>query len=239
MQQAPLAISVGIIQVWWKPVTYSVGHRECILCCDRVPLYFTVCLITVRRNIPSLGRSLQEVLFRFKKNWECSHNSICQGGVLFICKSQFQGAGRKAFHWSCLFLSSSLPAPFPLPLRSASVWLLRAWWGPGCYSECRGLKEIFLSPSLSQKIWTQEDPFKAWWSASQRRQYVPGWQTESCLDSEDSRALSKHQLSEDFAGESGRRRGPLFRLQLQLGTISLNKVPLFPKAQFSGSQLLS
>lgn len=231
---------MGVIQVWWKPVTYSVGHHECTLCCSRVPLYFKVCLITVSRNIPSLGRSLQEVLFLFKKNWEYSHNSTCWGGY-FFAKAGSRELEERPFIGA---VSSSLPFSLllshsPWEVLLWHVWLLRAWWGPGCYSECRGLKEIFLSPSLSQKIWTQEDPFKAWWSASQRRQYVPGWQTESCLDSEDSRALSKHQLSEGFAGESRRRRGPLFRLQLQLGTISLNKVPLFPKAQFSGSQLLS
>lgn len=108
-----------------------------------------------------------------------------------------QVARIKAFQWGSFTFFLFL---YPFLILKKRLWymlgFLKVWWDYGCYSECWSLKEIFFSPSLwVRKFWAQEDPFKAWWSASQRQQYVHSWQTEICLDSEHSHLLSKHQLS--------------------------------------------
>lgn len=142
-----------------------------------------------------------ESFLLLRRNQEYSHNPFClpRRPGLFT-KSWPQVARIKAFQWGCLLLSSLFSAPFSFILLKKRLlvhaWFLKVWWDYGCYSECWSLKEIFLSPSLwVRKFWTQEDPFKAWWSASERQQYVHSWQTEICLDSEHSHPLSKHQLS--------------------------------------------
>lgn len=143
--------------------------------------------IKVNRNEAEVGSSVLKVLF--------SH-LFTKAPSLFM-KTWPQVARIKAFQWSCLLLSSFFSNPFSFSLRSipgaclVSKGLMRLWILRWMLKNERNI-----SPSLwVRKFWTQEDPFKAWWSASQRQQYVHSWQTEICLDSEHSHLLSKHQLS--------------------------------------------
>lgn len=140
-----------------------------------------------------------ESFILLRGNQEYSHNSfyLPPQPTLFI-KTWLQMIRKKAFQWGCLLLSSFfLLLPFSFSLRSVSgtclvsKGLMRLWMLQWMLKSERNI-------SLSlwvRKFWTQEDPFKAWWSASQRQQYVPSWQTEICLDSEHSHPLSKHQLA--------------------------------------------
>lgn len=116
----------------------------------------------------------------------------------WVTKTWLQVVRIKAFQWGWLLLYSFFSAPFSLSLRSISGACLvsKGQMRPRMLQwMLKSERNISLSLSLSQKPWTQEDPFKAWWSASQRQQYVHSWQTEICLDSEYSHPLSKHQLS--------------------------------------------
>lgn len=185
---------------------------------------------------PFLGRPLREVLFCLGEIRTIVTILFAKRACLFT-KTGYKGLEERHFNGavSCFL-------PFSLPLRSAPAACLaskglRRPWMPQWM--LRPERSISLSLSLTQKFLTQEDPFKAWWSASQRRQYVPSWQTETCLDSD----YSIHSANISFPRSSQEKEGDavglFFRLQLQFGTIFLNKRPLLPKSQFSGSQLLS
>lgn len=236
-----LAFTPENYSVWRKLITYSVVHDKCIPRCGRVLLYFGVCQIQVSGNTPFLGRPLQEVLFCLGEVRTIVTILFAKRACL-LTKTGYRGLEERHFYGavSCFLPFSPLLSYSPWEAPLLHVWLLRAWWDPGCYSECWGLKEVFfLSHSLTQKFWTQEDPFKAWWSASQMQQYVPSWQTETCLDSDYSIHSANISFPRSSQEKDGDAVGPFFRLQLQFGTIFLNKRPLFPKSQFSGSQLLS
>lgn len=158
--------------------------------------------VKVNRSEPRVGNSVLKVLF-------CSGEIrniltiLFTKAAWFIYKTlatsgQNQGISmRLSFTFFPFPLYSPPPNPFSVSLRSISgtclvskglmrLWMLR-WI-------LKSERNISLSLLWVRKFWTQEDPFKAWWSASQRQQYVHSWQTEICLDSEHSHPLSKHQL---------------------------------------------
>lgn len=92
---------------------------------------------TVSRNILFLGRSLQEVLFCLGEIRTIDTILFARRAGLFTktgCKAleerHFSGAVSSFLRFSPLLSHS----PWEEPLLH--VWLLRAWWDPGCYSEC-------------------------------------------------------------------------------------------------------
>lgn len=232
---------------WWKPIIYSVVHDKRIPCGGRTLLCFGVCQIQVRRNTPFLGSSLQEVLFCLGEIRTIDTILFAKRTCLFtktgykeLAKTHFNGAV------SSFLLFSPLLSHSPWEVPPLHVWLLRAWWDPGCYSEC--LKECY------SEAWKKYSSLPRFDSESLNTtgsiQGVMKCLTEAAICSQLANrdlfgqwARPIHSANTSFPTGSEKKEGdvlgPFFRLQLQFGTIFLNKTPLFPKSQFSGSQLLS
>lgn len=194
---------------------------------------------TVSRNTPFLGRSLQEVLFCLGEIRTIDTILLATRACLFTKTGYKELEGR---HFSgavsSFLLFSPLLSHSPWEVPLLCVWLLRAWWDPGCYSEA--WKKYFSLPRFDSESLNTTGSIQGMMECL----------TEAAICSQLANrnlfgqwARPIHSANTSFPTGSEKKEGdvlgPFFRLQLQLGTIFLNKTPLFPKSQFSGSQVPS
>lgn len=202
---------------------------------------------TVSGNKPFLGRCLQEVLFCFGEIRTIDTILLARRACLFTKTGYKELEGRQfsGAVASFLLLSPLLShSPWEGPLLR--VWLLRAWWDPGCCSG--GLKGCY------SEAWKKYFSLPRFDSESLNTtgsiQGMMECLTEAAICSQLANrnlfgqwARPIHSANTSFPTGSEKKEGdvlgPFFRLQLQFGSIFLNKTPLFPESQFSGSQVPS